>query len=159
MSDETNFSTNEADARTAKIIEGSGVIKSAKDFSGSLTMDLTDEEIARAYAIVVRIKRKWQDRFRTKFNDWTTLNLDEVMDDVAAFEDEVKYEIADKAGVLATVNTVPLIEGKPLEIDWIGKIPTNIDRTEGFDHEKKGWEVKRANARGEDFLGQKDLDL
>ena len=131
-----------------------GIMKSAKDFSGSLTLDLNDEEIAIAYKIIIRVKRRWEEVFRRKFNDPSSFKLDDALKLVEQFEDEIKTELAEKVGILATVNTVPLLEGQPLEIDWIGKIPTSSDAY-GFDHEKKEYEVKRATAQGEDFLGQR----
>lgn len=130
-------------------------VHTAKEFSGALTLDLTDEEIARAYRIVVDIKRKWQDKFRRKFNEPTTFKLDDALKMVEQFEDELKTELAEKCQVLATVNTVPILEGQPLEIEWIGTLPGHASNRYGMDHEKKGYEVKKAVERGEDFLGQK----
>jgi hypothetical protein len=154
MSDEEAYIT---EAPTSPELDvNTGIVKSTRDFSGSLTLDLTDDEIARAYRIVVSVKTKWQEIFRRKFNDPSSFSLDKAMQMVEHFEDEIKTELAEKVGILATVNTVPLLEGQPLEIDWIGKIPGgDLDRY-GFDHERKGWEVKRATERGEDFLGQHD---
>lgn len=132
----------------------SGIVTTAKQFSGNLTLDLTDEEIAAAYRIITRIKAKWQEKFRRKFNDPNSFELDDVLKLVAEFEDEIKTTLAEQVNILATVNTVPILEGQPLEIDFIGKMPSSSD-VYGFDHEKKEWEVKRANANDEDFLGQK----
>lgn len=133
-----------------------GIVKSAKGFSGALTLDLTDDEIAIAYREIVRIKRRWEEVFRRKFNDPTSFKLDDALKLVEQFEDEIKTTLAEKLEVLCTVNTVPILEGHPLEIEWIGKLPgSSLDRY-GMDHEKKEFQVKRANARGEDFYGQKD---
>lgn len=130
-------------------------VKTAKEFSGALTLDMTDEEIAQAYRIVVRVKSKWQEKFRRKFNDPSAFKLDDALKMIEQFEDEIKTELAEKVQVLATVNTVPILEGQPLEIDWIGRLPGSDLARYGMDHEKKEWEVKRAVERGEDFLGQK----
>jgi hypothetical protein len=135
---------------------GDDNITSAKKFSGAMTLDLTDAEIQAAMRIVNRVKQKYQEVFRRKFNDPSTFTLDDVHKWVDQFEDEIKYELADKVNVLASVDTVPLLEGKPLSIEWLGVLPGgNLERY-GMDHERKGWEVKRANQRGENYLGEKD---
>ena len=135
----------------------SGIVTSVKDFSGKLTLDLTDDEIKRAMVIVTRVKRKWQERFRSKFSDPNlSFSLDEAMDLVTQFEDEIKTELAEKVNVLATVDPIPVLEGKPLVIEWIGKLPGDDIYKYGMDHERKETQVKKATQRGEDFLGQKD---
>lgn len=132
------------------------IVTSAKDFSGKLTLDLTDDEIKRAFEIIVRVKGKWQERFRRKFSDVENFTLENALDMIAQFEDEIKTELAEKVNVLATVDSTPILMGEPLAIEWIGKLPSDSINVHGFDHEKKNWEVQRATARGEDFLGQKD---
>lgn len=152
MEDEASF---EAPVTTPDLPTNEGIVSTAREFSGALTLDLTDEEIAAAYRIVVGVKHRWEEKFRRKFNDPTTFKLDDALRMVEQFEDEIKTKLAEQCQVLATVNTVPILEGHPLEIEWIGKLPGSDLAKYGMDHEKKAWEVKRANARGEDFHGQK----
>lgn len=133
-----------------------GIVKSTKEFSGALTLDLNDDEIAIATRELLRIKRRWEEIFQRKFNDPTSFKLDDALNLIAQFEDEVKTTLAEKLDVLCTVNTVPILEGQPLEVEWIGKLPGSSLAQYGMDHEKKEWEVKRANARGEDYLGQRE---
>lgn len=134
----------------------SGIVRTGKEFSGALTLDLTDEEIAAAYKIVVRVKNKHMAIFRRKFNDPSTFKIDDALKAISEFEDEIKTELAEKVQVLATIDTVPLLEGLPMQIEWIGKLPGSDLHKFGMDHEKKEWEVKKAVTRGEDFLGQKE---
>lgn len=131
------------------------IIKDAKSFSGAMTLDMTDEEIAEAWRVVISIRGKWLDHFRRKFNDPSTYSLDDALKAIEEFEDELKTTLAERCNVLASVDTVPLLEGKPMQIEWIGKLPGDSINKYGLDHEKKTWEVQRAKERGEDFLGQK----
>jgi hypothetical protein len=144
-----------APVTSPELATNSGLIKDAKSFSGAMTLDLTDEEIANAWKIVIDIRRKWMRVFRSKYNDSSTYTLDQALKSIEEFEDELKTTLAERCGILASVNTVPLLEGKPMEIEWIGKMPGSGLDTIGMDHEKKEYEVKKATARGEDFLGQK----
>lgn len=137
-----------------ELATNSGLIKDAKSFSGAMTLDLTDEEIASAWKIVIEIRKKWMRIFRTKFNDPSTYTLDQALKSIEEFEDELKTTLAERCGILASVNTVPLLEGQPMEIEWIGKMPGSALDTIGLDHEKKKYEVERATAAGEDYYGQ-----
>lgn len=130
-----------------------GIITSTKDFSGSLTLDLTDDEISRAYRVIVRIKTKWEGVFRKKF---PFDSLDQALDLLSQFDDEIKTELAEQCNILATVDTTPILEGQPPVIEWIGKLPGDDIYKEGLDHERKEYEVKRAHARGEAFYGEKE---
>jgi hypothetical protein len=135
-------------------VRDTGLVQSAADFSGALTLDLTDDEIGKAFEICTSVKRKYEAIFRSKFRD-TSFTLDEAMREVEKFEDEIKTRLAEEADVLATVNVLPVLEGKNIEIDWIGVLPSHSVNKYGMDHEKKEWEVKRATDRREDYLGQK----
>lgn len=132
----------------------SGIVRTQKQFSDALTMDMTDEEINVAMKIVIEVKNKWQNRFRYKFNDPTTFKLDDALKLIEQFEDEIKTRLAE-VEVLATVDTVPILEGQPLVIEWIGKMPYSASAMGHFDHEKKNYEVRKAKEREEDFYGQK----
>jgi hypothetical protein len=133
-----------------------GVINSVKEFSGAMTLEMTDESIQQCMRVIMPIRKKWMDVFRRKYNDPSTFSVDDALAMIEKFEDELKYELADKCNVLATVDTVPLLDGKPMRIEWIGQMPGSDIYKYGMDHEKKEWEVKRATAAGEDYLGQKD---
>lgn len=134
----------------------SGIVTSAGDFSGKLTLDLTDEEIKRAFEIIVPIKKRWENIFRVKFSDPNlSFTMDQALDMVEQFEDEIKTRLAEDINILATVDTTPLLEGKPLVIEWIGRMPGDNVFKHGLDHERKEFEVKRATNRGEDYYGQK----
>lgn len=130
------------------------LIRDAKHFSGTQTLDLTDDDIQAAWRIVQRIRHKYHEIFRRKFNDPTTIDMDIVFKWIDQFEDEVKTTLAEHVDVLATVNVMPILEGQPLEIHWIGKMPGSNLAKFGMDHEKKAWEVKRATALGESYLGE-----
>lgn len=133
----------------------STIITSPKDFSGKMTLDLTDDEIKRGFELVVRIKTKWESIFRQKFGTTGGFSLEEVLESLSEFEDEVKTTLAEQLNVLATVDTVPILEGQPPVIEWIGKLPDDDIYKYGLDHEKKSYEVNKAKDRGEDYLGQK----
>lgn len=132
-----------------------GLINDAKSFSGAFTLDLTDDKIAEAWRIVQYVRHKYQERFMNKFNDPRNFTMEDIEKYVDEFEDEVKTRLAEGPGVLATVSILPIFEGRPLEIEFLGVIPGGDLDKYGMDHEKKEWEVKKADAQGEDFLGQK----
>jgi len=131
------------------------IIKSEKHFSGAMTLDLTDEQIKQCAKILGEVRTKHVMKFRTKFNDPNSFNFDDVLKAISEFEDEIKTRMAEEASVLVGVDTTPLLEGQPMRVEWLGVLPGgDLDRY-GMDHERKEWEVKRANERGEDYLGQK----
>ena len=133
----------------------SGLMRTEKQFSGAMTLDLTDDQIAAAIKIVHRVRSKHMEIFRRKFNDPSSFKLDDALKAIEHFEDELKTELAEKVNVLASVNTVPLLEGQPMEIEWLGVLPGGSLDKYGQDHERKTYEVKKATERGEDYLGQK----
>lgn len=133
-----------------------GIMNDSKTFSGSLTLDLTDDQIKAAWIIIQRVKARHMEIFRRKFNDPSSFNLDAAHKAIDEFEDEIKTKLAENVGILASVNTVPLLEGKPMEIEWLGVLPGHDLGKYGLDHEKKEYEVKKATARGEAFLGERD---
>lgn len=133
-----------------------GAMNDAKTFSGNLTLDLTDDQIQASWRIIQRIRHKHQEKFRTKFNDPSSFTMDAVIKALDEFEDEIKTTLAEQVGVLCTVDTVPILEGHPPVIEWLGVLPGSDLEKYGQDHEKKEWEVKRATAKGEAFLGEHD---
>lgn len=136
------------------------LVTDARHFSGTQTLELSDAEIATAWRIVQRIRAKWMEKFRSKFRALPENNLSQALESamqmVEQFEDELKTELMERCDVLATVNVLPVLEGLPIEIDFIGKMPGSDLHRYGMDHERKGWEVKQATARGEAFLGESE---
>lgn len=122
----------------------SRVAKNSRDFSGMLTMDLTDDEIAQAYRIIVTTRNRYSDRVASREN-------------LEALGDEIVYRLADEAGILSKFDPVPLAEGGFPEVELIGKVGTDSIHKYGFDHEKKEWEVKKATQQGENFLGEEKV--
>jgi hypothetical protein len=135
-----------------------GIVRTPKAFSDGLTLDLTDDEISRALAITLPIKNKWSRIFRSKMNDPSFKTLEQAMKLCDQFEDEIKTTLAEKMGLLVTVDVSPTFEGQPLIIDFMGALPGHYSEQYGTDHEKKSWEVKRANDKGEDFLGASNIE-
>lgn len=131
------------------------MIASKKAFSDAMTLDLSDEEIEKCMTIIMRIRNKHMMRFRQKFNDIQNFTVDDALRYLSEFEDELRTTLAEEAHVLATVDSEPVIFGDPPVIEWLGVLPGgSLDRY-GTDHEKKTWEVQRANERGESYLGEK----
>lgn len=127
-------------------------------FSGTQTLELTDDEIKSAWRIIQRIRYKYINVFRSKFNALEEGKISQALEDcmklVDQFEDEIKTELAEKVECLATVNVMPVLEGEPIEIEFLGKLPGSDIYKYGMDHERKGWEVRRATAKGEAYYGQ-----
>lgn len=105
--------------------------------------DLTDSEISEVFKIVELVRTKYSGRPNTAEN-------------LEALRDEALTRLMDK-GILATLDPAPCFYGEPPTIEIIGKIKEDtIFHTEGFDHEKKMYEVRKATERGEEWLGQKE---
>lgn len=128
-------------------------ITSAKAFSGAMTLEMSDAEIKTAYELLTRIKRRHTEYFQKKypFHGW---EMEDMLTLLSQFEDEVKTELAEKCNVLATVDTVPLLEGQPMAVELLGKLPGDYIHTHGMDHERKEWEVKRTR-KDEAYKGEK----
>lgn len=135
----------------------SGIVKTQKQFSDSLTQDLTDEEIQKCLRIIIPIKSKWERRFVSRFSHNDHPTEKEIHRFLDEFEDEIKTTLAEQVNVLATVDTTPLLMGEPPEIEFVGALPGHSLHKYGFDHEKKTWEVTKATQLGEDFLGQESM--
>lgn len=116
-------------------------IKSGKQFA-DFAIDLLDSEIQQAMAIVVSLQRKYAKRPNTA-------------DQLEALRDEALTRLAD-IGILATLDPAPCFYGEPPILEFIGKVNTDVIHKEGFDHEQKQYEVRKATKRGENFLGEKD---
>ena len=129
------------------------LIKSKKEYADILTQDMTDDEISKSLAIILPIKEKWQERFRRRIGTYS--NVEAAMEDVEKFEDELKYELATRLHIYATVDVLPVLEGKPPVIVIQGPLEDHSIHKFGFDHEKKGYEVTHATRNDEAFLGEK----
>lgn len=135
-----------------------GIVHTPKQFSDALTLDLTDEEITRAFAITTSVSRKWRQIFAYRLGPHSTFTLDQAMKLVDNFEDELKTQLAEKLDILAQVDVTPVIEGQPPVVEILGALPSHSSTKYGLDHEKKTWEVKKAKALGQDFLGSDKLE-
>lgn len=135
----------------------SGVVTTVKDFSDGLTMELTDDEIARALSIILPLRRKYRARFAHKLGD-PFFSIEKAMAMVDEMEDELIDRLANELNAIATVDVSPLFEGKEMIIDIVGVLPSHYSADYGFDHEKKEWEVKRARVLNQPFLGADKLD-
>ena len=135
-----------------------GIVHTPKQFSDALTLDLTDEEIQRAFVIIAKTSQKWRTRFSYKlftgFHD-----VEEAMKLVDDFEDEIKTRLAEELDLLATVDVAPVFEGQPPVVELLGALPSHSSAKYGMDHEKKTYEVRKAKERGESFLGESKLDV
>jgi hypothetical protein len=134
-----------------------GIVSSAKEFSDALTQELTDDEIKTAFEMIVRISEKWHEKFARSFGPSHTFTPEEALEALDAFEEELKYELATRLHVYATVDATPVFEGEPPIVELAGALPSHSIAKEGFDHDRKTWEVQHATERGEDYYGQKGI--
>lgn len=133
-----------------------GIAVTRKAFSDGLTLDLTDSEISQALRITLPIKQKWGEVFRSKLRHGN-FTVEQAMKLIDQFEDELVTTLAEKLSLIANVDASPVFEGEPLIIDFIGALDSHYSAAYGADHEKKAWEVRKANERGEAFLGERDI--
>lgn len=115
------------------------IITSGKEFAG-FASELTDEEIKRALQVIMSVRRNYQHKA------FTVENLD-------ALRDETITRLAE-ISILASVDVAPCLNGEPPVVEIVGKVSTDPIHKHGFDHERKYYEVNKANERGEDYLGQ-----
>jgi hypothetical protein len=133
-----------------------GIVSSAKEFSDVLTQELTDDEIKSAFELTVRISHKWHEKFVSRFGPHSLFTPEEALEALDEFEEELKYELATKLHVFATVDATPIFEGEPPIVEFAGALPSHNITKYGLDHERKSYEVRRATVKGEDYYGQKD---
>lgn len=112
-----------------------------KTFAHSAT-DLTDREITGVFTVIETVRQKYAGMPNT------AENLDKL-------RDEALTRLMEK-GILATLDPSPCFYGEPPVLEIIGKVAGDPIEQHGFDHEQKGYEVNKANERGEDWLGQKE---
>lgn len=105
--------------------------------------ELTDSEISKMFKIVEEVRLRYSGRSNTPEN-------------LEALRDEVLNKLMD-IGILATLDPTPCFYGEPPTLEIVGKVEADkVFHTEGFDHEKKQYEVRKATDRGEEWLGQKE---
>lgn len=116
-------------------------IKSEKQLV-EFASDLQDSEVTQVGRIVFQLTQKYAKRQATVNN-------------LEAMRDEALTRLAN-IGILATVDVAPVLNGEPPTVEILGRIHGTEQQVHGFDHSRKEWEVKRAIARGEEWLGQKE---
>lgn len=131
-----------------------GIVTSAKQFSDALTQELTDDEIKSAFEMIVRISEKYHEKFERRFGPGSIFTPEEALEALDQFEEELKYELATKLHVYATVDATPVFEGEPPIVELAGALPSHSIARHGFDHEKQTWMVTEASRRDEDYYGQ-----
>lgn len=137
-------------------------VRSLKEFSDSLTLDLTDREIKQAFEIIYHSIQKWQQIFRSKLDPHSAVSvngLEEAMNLVDRWENEIREQLAE-INIVASVDVLPVLEGTGHPTIVIeGATQDHYSAKYGFDHEQKEHEVKAAKERREVFLGAKDLGV
>lgn len=126
-------------------------ISTAREFSGSMTLELTDAEILRAFETTVSVINRHREVWRRKF---PFDSYEQIADLLEEFEKELSYKLMESVNCLVRVDGTPIFEGQGPVIEWIGKMPGDALHTQGMDHERKTWEVKKAEERNEDYHGQ-----
>jgi len=118
------------------------IIKSTEQLAG-FAQDLSDIEVGEVGKIIGSLQRKYAQR----------PNTPEVLDQL---RDEVVTKLAEQLGILATLDPTPCFHGEPPIVEIVGKVSGHSFHKDGFDHERKYWEVQQANKKGEAYLGQKE---
>jgi hypothetical protein len=118
-----------------------------------MTLDLTDDEIKKAIELTVGIVHKHQAQWRMKY---PFDSIEQIADLLEELEKELSYELMMELDVLVRVDGTPIFEGGGPVIEWLGKMPHSSLAKYGQDHEKKEYEVKKAQQRGEDYYKQND---
>lgn len=153
-----DLDNNELPIDSPTLPTNDGIVRTAKEFSDGLTLDLTDDEITKALRITLPIKAKYQEMFRSRLRH-NNFTVEEAMRLVDQFEDELVYELATQMDLIATVDVSPVFnDGSPPVIEFVGALGSHSSAKYGLDHEKKEWEVKQAKERKQDFLGIDKLD-
>lgn len=119
-----------------------GVVHSKKEFVHS-NDELADSEAVKAVRIIGEVQIKYWKKVANKQN-------------LEALRDEALYRLATELGIKAELDPTPCFYGEPPILEIQGKMEGDDIHKYGFDHEKKGWEVKKAHERGEDYLGEKE---
>jgi len=118
------------------------IITSTKQLAG-FAQDLSDIEVGQVGKLIGQLQRKYAHK----------PNSPEMLDQL---RDEVITRLAEDMGILATLDPTPCFHGEPPIVEIVGKVAGHSFNKDGFDHERKYWEVQKANKLGEDYLGQKE---
>jgi hypothetical protein len=119
-------------------VEDRDLVATPKAFSNALTLELTDDEIARAVQLLIQVHRKHREIWRSKF---PFDNLEQVAELIEEFEKELSHRMMETVDCIVRVDGTPLFEGKPLIVEWLGKVEGTSLAKYGQDHERKTWEV------------------
>jgi len=119
-----------------------GMVHSKKEFVHN-NDELADSEAVKAVRVIGEVQIKYQNKLANKSN-------------LEALRDEALYRLATELGIKAELDPTPCFYGEPPILELKGKMEGDDIHKYGFDHEKKGWEVKKAHDRGEDYLGEKE---
>ena len=125
-----------------------------KQFSDAATLDLTDEEIQKAWVIIQETIQKHRPVWIDMIMRDVTVSVEKLAHALDVFRDEIVTRLAEEVGLAANVDAMPCAEGKPPIVEIVGHLADTVMDRYGMDHEKKGWEVTKATERGEDFYGQ-----
>jgi len=104
--------------------------------------DLLDSEVKEVFSIVQSIQNRYAARPATA-------------DNLSEMRDEILTKLMG-INIVAEVDIAPFYDGDPPTVEIIGKVKTDSIHKYGFDHEQKQYEVRKATARGEDYLGEKE---
>jgi hypothetical protein len=104
--------------------------------------ELQDTEARFVAQVIVRMSEKFSNRVATVRN-------------LEALRTET-LELLAKGGILASVDVAPVLSGEPPIVEIVGHMSGTESAEYGMDHERKRSEVKKAHARGEFFLGEKE---
>lgn len=134
-------------------------VTSLKAFSDTLTLDLTDEEIKKAFEVCMRSLRKWRPIFAAKLDPHSAVSfskVEDITDLIMQWDSEIQAQLA-AMDLDGEIDIEPLRRDEPPTIVINGALPSHYSAKYGMDHEKKGWEVKRAG--NAPVLGAEDIDL
>lgn len=104
--------------------------------------ELTDSESTAAFQLIMQLQMKYA------FKPNTQKNLEELRDEALTKLMEMN--------IVAEMDITPCFYGEPPIIEFKGKIAGDPIHSQGFDHEKKKWEIDKARTKGEDYLGEKE---
>lgn len=104
--------------------------------------DLLDSEVKEVFQIVYAVQARYA-------------KLAATSDNLNAMRDEILTRLMD-INIVAEIDIAPFYSGEPPTVEIIGKVKGDNQHKYGFDHEQKEYEVKKATARGETYLGEKE---
>lgn len=134
-------------------------VGSLKEFSDTLTLDLTDAEIKQAFEICMRSLRKWRPIFNAKFDPHSATSVntaDEAHSLIMQWDGEIRDQLAEM-DLDGEIDIEPLRYGQPPTIVINGALESHYSAKYGMDHERKTYEVRRAGDLP--VLGADDLKL